>query len=103
MFVFGLEGMLADLGHAVVATAGRLDKALVSARGAALDLAILDLNLRGEETYVVADVLAGRGIPFIFATGYDRARLRRPYRDGAMLRKPFLDSELRDMIGAAVG
>jgi CheY-like chemotaxis protein len=95
--------MLADLGHAVVATAGRLDKALVSARDAAFDLGILDLNLKGEDTYVVADVLAGRGIPFIFSTGYDRARLRQPYRDGPMIQKPYLESDLRDMIGTAVG
>ena len=37
---------------------------------ASADLAILDVNLNGEETYPLADSLAARAIPFIFATGY---------------------------------
>jgi hypothetical protein len=41
------------------------------AREADLDLAVLDIDLAGEATYPVADVLRARGIPFVFATGYN--------------------------------
>ncbi|MFL5253557.1 MAG: hypothetical protein ACJ8AI_11790 [Rhodopila sp.] len=34
-----------------------------------LDGALLDINLRGELVYPVADVLAARGVPFVFITG----------------------------------
>ncbi|MBV8850276.1 MAG: response regulator [Methylobacteriaceae bacterium] len=37
-----------------------------------IDAAILDINLHGEMVYPVADELADRGIPFVFATGYDK-------------------------------
>ena len=37
-----------------------------------IDGAILDINLHGEMVYPVADELASRSIPFIFATGYDK-------------------------------
>jgi CheY-like chemotaxis protein len=100
LVALGLEAMLADLGHAVVATAAGLDRALTAARDKAFDLGILDVNLRGRETYPVADVLSGRGIPFIFVTGYEPSRLRLPYRDGAVLQKPYRANDLRDMIGA---
>lgn len=36
-----------------------------------VDAAILDINLRGELAFAVADELAARSIPFVFATGYD--------------------------------
>src|SRR5258706_15407245 len=35
-----------------------------------LDGAIVDLNLRGKAAFPVADALADRHIPFVFATGY---------------------------------
>ena len=103
LVALGLEGMLADLGHAVVATAGGLDRALAAARGGAFDLGILDVNLRGEETYAVADILAGRGVPFFFSTGYEPSRLRAPYCDGPVLQKPYRESDLQDMIGLVLG
>lgn len=37
-----------------------------------VDGAVLDINLQGEMVYPLADVLIARGIPFVFATGYDR-------------------------------
>ena len=46
------------------------------------DGAMLDINLRGEEIFVVADKLVELGVPFIFATGYDRSFI--PDRFAAM-------------------
>ena len=40
-----------------------------------IDAAILDINLQGEMSYPVADALQARSVPFLFATGYDRAAL----------------------------
>jgi len=103
MVALGLEDMLAELGHEVVATAAGLDKAMAAARDIAFDLGILDINVRGKDTYAVADALANRGIPFIFATGYEPSRLRHPYRDGAVLQKPYRKKDLREMISVVVG
>ncbi len=98
MFAFVLEDMLVELGHKVIGPVGRLNKALSIAQRELLDFAILDVNLHGQETYPVAEVLAVRGIPFAFATGYDRKGLRAPYCDGPVLQKPFIDTDLRNVI-----
>ncbi len=62
------EGMIAMLieetvleeGGLVVGPAGDLDEALALARDAAIDAAVLDVNLAGQSSDVVADVLAAR-------------------------------------------
>ena len=38
-------------------------------------MGVLDINLRGEMAYAVADALQARSGPFIFVTGYDRATI----------------------------
>jgi CheY-like chemotaxis protein len=53
-----IEDMLTDLGHEVVATSGRMPDASKLVSDASADLAILDVNLNGEETYPLADSLA---------------------------------------------
>ena len=51
--------------------------------------AVLDINLKGEKVYPVADALRVRGVPFGFATGYDRSVLPSGYRDVPRWEKPF--------------
>ncbi len=52
--------------------AGTIEAALdLIARSERIDGAVLDVNIRGERVYPVADALKRRHIPFIFATGYD--------------------------------
>ena len=78
MIAMLVEDMLEDLGHELVRVASRLEDAVAAAGNEAIDLAILDLTLGGALTYPAADVLAERGIPFVFATGYGSAGSRRP-------------------------
>jgi CheY-like chemotaxis protein len=89
-----LEDMLADLGYEVAATASRVDEALALARTAEIHAAILDVNLNGEDVFPVADVLAGRSIPFVFATGYGERVLPAAYKERPTLQKPFEQSAL---------
>jgi CheY-like chemotaxis protein len=84
-----LEDMLVESGHEVVGPVARVDNAVEMAQHETMDVAILDVNLNGQEVYPVAAALAARGIPFIFATGYGRGRLRAPYQDSPTLTKPF--------------
>jgi hypothetical protein len=50
--------------------------------------AILDVNLRGQLVYPVADRLMDRGIPFVFVTGYGRESIDRRYSFVKVLEKP---------------
>ena len=54
-----------------------------------LDAAVLDINLRGEMSFPVADALAARGVPFVFTTGYEPAAIPSAYRHVPHLEKPF--------------
>lgn len=98
-----IEDTLLELGHKVVAIAGRMDKALDLARTVELDLAILDVNLNGERTYPLAEILTERGVPFIFATGYGRSSLEERWSDAAMVQKPFQSRDLAAAITTALG
>lgn len=94
-----IEGMLEDLGHTVVGMAPNLGKALELAQLDGLDVAILDVNVDGQESYPVADALAARRVPVVFATGYAASRLRAPYGDAFVLQKPFVQRDLQAAIG----
>jgi len=56
--------------------------------GPAPDFAILDINLRGEMVFPVADHLLAAAIPFVFVTGYDSGVLPAPYSSIPKLEKP---------------
>jgi CheY-like chemotaxis protein len=103
MIAMLVEDMLEDLGHELVTVASRLDAALAAAKTGAIDVAILDLNLGGVLTYPVADALAERGIPFVFATGYGSSGLKDAYADRPALQKPFVQQALGDAIALACG
>jgi CheY-like chemotaxis protein len=92
-----LEDMLEDIGYRVV-IAGRVTKAIGLAATTAIDCAILDVNLAGETSYLVADELRRRGIPFFFSTGYSAAILRADYRDSPVLSKPYSSESLQRAI-----
>ena len=53
-----------------------------------LDGAVLDINLQGEVGYPVADALMERGVPFVFATGYDAAAIPSKYDAVGRCEKP---------------
>jgi CheY-like chemotaxis protein len=102
MIAMLVEDMLEDLGHKLVTVASRLEEAVAAARNEAFDLAILDLNLGGVLTYPAADVLAERGVPFIFATGYGSGGLKEAYAARSTLQKPFNTETLGQAIRQAL-
>ncbi len=97
-----IEDMLTDLGHQVVATSGRMPDASKLVSDASADLAILDVNLNGEETYPLANSLAARKIPFIFATGYGSSGIKAEWSGVPFLQKPFQSRELANAINLAI-
>jgi len=65
-----LEDMLDELGYGVAAAVGTISEARKIAADGEFSAAILDVNLNGEFIYPLADVVASRGVPFVFVTGY---------------------------------
>lgn len=95
-----MRDMVTDLGYSVVGPVGDRSAALVAARQGDIEGAILDLNLRGETTYPVADELSRRGIPFVFLTGYDRGVIDRRYSEVPLLQKPVDEQTLQRALAA---
>ena len=102
LLVMAIEDMLQDIGcEAVIAPAG-LREAASAAGLVQADVALLDVNIAGQRIDPVADVLAKRGIPMVFATGYEDRGL--PDRHAARLRlgKPFGIEDLRSVLLRAI-
>lgn len=65
-----LEDILDALGCVPVGPAGRLAEGMELAARERLDAAILDINLCGERSVAIAELLRDRGVPFAFTSGY---------------------------------
>lgn len=97
-----LEDMLREAGYDIAASVGALDKAMKLLETLECDFAVLDINLRGRSTEPVAAVLRGRGIPFLFVSGYGNAQLSQQFLDAPLLSKPFRDEQLIRAIEAVL-
>lgn len=97
MIAMLIEDMLLDLGCEVV-VAMRLDQALAQVHGRAFDLAVLDVNLGEARSYPVADLLAERGTPFMFATGYGLEGLEKAYQTVPVVQKPYQRAQLQHLL-----
>ena len=94
---------MTDAGADKVLTARSCSEAVSLLDTGRCDVAILDVHLHSETSFELADLLADRSIPFVFATGYyDKAII--PERHGAaqVIQKPFRDGELVRTIEAIV-
>ena len=85
-----IAGMVEELGHTVVAEAGNIAEALKLAKTADFGIAILDINVAGDRIEPVAEIIDGRHLPFVFASGYGAAGAPKKFRDRPTLQKPFL-------------
>ena len=94
-----IEQMLEDAG-AIVAVAGSIEQALALLEARAFDAALLDLNLDGRKSLPVADALAARAVPFVFATGYGDGSIDGEHALRAVLGKPFREAALLETVAA---
>lgn len=83
-----LEETLHDVGAETV-TAATLASALKSAAAEPLSAAILDVRLGRDTTEAVANMLSGRGVPFVFYSGQELpSNIRHAHPNVKILAKP---------------
>lgn len=68
-----------------------------------IDAAILDVNLQGEKVFPAADLLGIRGVPFLFATGYDESVIPTRFEDILRCEKPMEPHDLVRVVTEIVG
>ena len=104
LVAMSLETLFEDMEWEMEGPATRLDEALALAEATDADIALLDVNLDGEMSWAVADRLKVRGIPFVFATGYDGGSVLPEAHGGApFVSKPFQIAELEQLLRGMVG
>src|SRR6185369_3042012 len=64
-----LEDFIQSIGHRVSGNCDSVSAALKEIEKSEFDLAILDVNLKGESVWPVAAELRRKGTPFVLATG----------------------------------
>ena len=85
-----LAGEFAKLGIETIGPASTVKRALdLVERGGHLDGAVLDIKLRDDMIFPVAEALRARGVPFVFTTGYNEQAIPDRYKDVARYEKPF--------------
>jgi PAS domain S-box-containing protein len=93
-----MTDFLRDIGFHVVGPFGRVAEAIDAIEQEQLQAAILDINLRGELIYDLADELTGRGVPIVFVTGYGADAVDRRFAEFPVLQKPVDSAALRRVL-----
>ena len=84
-----LEDFLESLGHRVAGTCDTVKDALAAADEGGFDLAILDVNLKGENVWPVASRLQEQGVPFVIASGGHVDPPPREFASVPLIEKPY--------------
>lgn len=96
-----LSEALMEAGAEVLGPIASIEGAIAFiAAEASINAGVLDVNLRGEMVFPVADALRVRGIPFVFATGYDGWALPERFADAPRVEKPFKGLRVAAVLGA---
>ncbi|MEO6380661.1 MAG: HWE histidine kinase domain-containing protein [Nitrobacter sp.] len=95
LIAFDAQAMLEEAGAGHVEAVPNATDALRLIAAMPPDAAVLDVNLGSGTSFPIADELAARGIPFVFATGYgDQINIPPRYRDVPVVRKPYTAESL---------
>jgi DNA-binding NtrC family response regulator len=75
-------------GIAAVGPTGSVKEALRMIESGPIDAAILDISLRSQPVYPLADELEARKVPYVFATGYGEQAIPKRFRHVPCFEKP---------------
>jgi DNA-binding response OmpR family regulator len=97
-----LEDFLDSLGYKVRGTCDTVQGALNEVEKGGFDLAILDVNLKGENVWPVASRLREKSVPFVIATGGHVDPPPPEFNDAPVIEKPYTVDRVTPAIEAAV-
>jgi CheY-like chemotaxis protein len=96
-----LEDFLDSLGHTIRASCDSVQSALSEVEKGGFDLAILDVNLKGENVWPVASLLRSRNVPFVLATGGHVDPPPKEFDNVPLIEKPYTVDRVTPAIEAA--
>jgi len=102
LIAFDIAYCLEFAGYEVVGPFADVSEALGALDTNSIDIALLDVNLRGAAVWPVAARLQAQGVPFVFLTGYASLDEFPPaFADVRRLDKPFVPEKLLAVLSAA--
>ena len=96
-----LEDFILSLGHEVSGNCDSVKTALAEVEKGEFDLAILDVNLKGESVWPVASALRDKGTPFVLASGGHVDPPPPEFNDALVIEKPYTVDRVTPVIEAA--
>lgn len=97
------EELLKGLGVKAVETVATFESAEKRAEAAAFDIAVLDVNINGRKSFPIAQTIRQRGIPVLFASGYELQDRGIPgLEDVVCVTKPYTGERLKAGLSAAL-
>jgi DNA-binding response OmpR family regulator len=93
-----LAEALTARGAEVVGPVATLAEAAKAIADCPPDHAVLDVNLRGEMSFPIADRLEAAGIPYVIATGYSEGSLPERFRAKPRLEKPYRAERIAELL-----
>lgn len=98
-----MEELLEELGFAHTPPITNLPEALACVKRERYDGAILDMNLKGESVYPLADLLQTQNVPFVFVTGYSQSGIDKRFSGVPIVQKPVTADSLAQVLFARFG
>ena len=86
----------------IVRECNTLDAALIALQQGHYDVALLDLNIRGQTSYAVAEAAVDKHAALVFVTGCGRETLLAEWRHHAVCEKPCSEIDVCRAIGEAI-
>ena len=96
-----MQEVLTEIGFHVVGPFGKVSEANEVVSHERLDAAVLDVNLKGEMIYGLAEKLIGQGVPLVFVTGYAPEAIDARFANVPVVQKPVDSAALRRVLSAA--
>jgi CheY-like chemotaxis protein len=96
------EDLLDSIGCVIAGTAASIAEARHAIETIIFDVALIDVNLDGEDGLIVADALKVRRIPYVITSGYEAEGLAPGHPDAPVLSKPYAIAALEAAICRSV-
>ncbi len=93
-----LKRILKQQGAELVMLSGSVDDAMAKFKDDEFDFGLLNINIRGKMTFLVADEFRRRSVPFAFVSGYDKNKIPPRFEAVPNWGKPYDDRQIVDGI-----
>ena len=93
-----LKHILKRHGADPVRMSGSIEDAARQVQADGFEFALLDINIQGEMTFLVADMFRQKGVPFAFVSGYDNGVIPKRFGEVPNWRKPYDEMTIVDGI-----